>query len=101
MIKARRMKLHKFHVRDARARAKSHRHAVAGRDVRIRRVEINFAAAARREQRHRRDECPDAIRLFVKNVSAETTIAVLDSNFLTRDQINRQMVFKNGNVGLL
>ena len=29
MIQARRVKLHEFHVRDARARAKRHRHAVA------------------------------------------------------------------------
>ena len=81
MIQTRRMKLHEFHVRDARARAIRHRHAVARRDVGIRRVEINFAAAAGRQQRHRRGKSFHAIDFFVENVSAETTVFCPNSEF--------------------
>jgi len=60
------MKLDELHIRDARARAKCHRHAVTRRDVGIRRIKINFAAAARRQQCHRRGKCFDAIGFLSK-----------------------------------
>ncbi len=44
------MKLDELHVGDRRARAVGHGHAVAGGDVRVGGVKINFAAAAGGEQ---------------------------------------------------
>ena len=77
-----------------------HRHAVAGRDVGIRRVEINFAAAARGQQRHRRGERLDAARFFVEHISAEAAVLADVTELLARDQINREVVFKNLDVRL-
>ena len=100
MIKTGRMELHEFHVGNRRAGAKRHRHAVAGGDVGIGRVEINLAATARRQQRHRRGEGPDAARLFVKNVRAEAAVFADVAELLAGDQINGDMVFENLDVRL-
>ena len=94
------MKLDELHVRNRRARAIRHRHAVAGRDVGVRRVEINLAAAARGQQRHRRGEGPDAAGFFVEHISAETAVRPGLTEFLARDQINREVIFKNLDVRL-
>src|ERR1017187_4508354 len=100
MIKTGRMELHEFHVGNRRARPERHRHAVAGGDVGIRRVKINFAAATRGEQRHWRTERPDAISFLVKNVSAEAAILANIAELLARDQINRDVVLENLDVRL-
>ena len=50
MIKAGGMELDELHVRHRRARPIRHRHAVARRDVRVGRVEINFPATAGRQE---------------------------------------------------
>ena len=68
------MKLDELHVRNCRARAIRHRHAVARRDVGIRRVEINFPAAAGRQERHGRGERLDFARFFVEHINAEAAI---------------------------
>ena len=43
------MKLDELHVCNLYARTPCHRHTVAGRNVRIRRVQIDFAATAGRK----------------------------------------------------
>ncbi len=50
VIKARGMELDEFHVGDARSGSIGHGHAVAGGDIRVGRVEINFSATARGQQ---------------------------------------------------
>ena len=77
-----------------------HGHAIARRDVRIRRVQIDLAAAACGQQRNRRRKCFHPIVLLVKNVRAQTTVAVPDSEFPAGNQIDGQVIFKNENVRL-
>src|SRR5205085_2263499 len=48
-VKSRRVKLNKLHVGKLRARGVGHRHAVARRHRRVRRVQVELARAARRE----------------------------------------------------
>ncbi len=94
MKQAGRMKLDELHVRDHRARAPRHRHAVARRDVRVCRVQINFSAAAGREH--------DAIRadrfhlsvFFIENVDAEATIFCREAKLARSDQIHRHVIFQ-------
>ena len=57
-----RMKLHELEVRDARAGAIRHRHAVAGRDRGIGRVAIDLTGAAGRQQHDAGARRPDACR---------------------------------------
>ena len=69
-----RMKLDELHVGDDRAGAPGHRHAVAGRDRGVGRVEINLAAAAGGE-----DETIGANRFhlagfFIEHINAEAAI---------------------------
>ena len=62
VVQAGRVELVELHVRDLGARAVRHRHAVAGRDVGVRRVEVDLAGAAGREHRRAREDrlrpCP-------------------------------------------
>ena len=47
------------------------------------------------------DKNHNHVAIFVEHIRAEAAVAVFQSNFLGCDQINRQMIFKNGNVRLL
>ena len=74
MKQAGRMKLDELHVGDRRAGAPGHGHAVAGRDVRIGRVEINFPATAGREHDPIRANRFDLASFFIENINAEATV---------------------------
>ena len=74
MKQAGRMKLDELHVRDRRAGPPRHGHAVAGRDVGIRRVEINLPATAGREHEPIRADRFDFARSFIQDINAEATI---------------------------
>ena len=58
----------------ARAGAVGHRHAVAGGDVGVARVEVDLARAAGGEQRDAREEALDAPRRGVEHVGAEHAV---------------------------
>ena len=78
-----------------------HRHAVARRDVGIRRVEINFAATARRQKRHRRGKISTRPDFLSNTYAPRQRFSPASTQLLARDQINRQMIFKNLDVRLL
>src|SRR5437016_12210824 len=82
MIQAGRMKLNKLHVRDGRACAISHRHTVAGRDVRIGRVEINLAATTRGQQNAARSKSLDQASSSIQHVNTHTTVHVARASTL-------------------
>src|SRR5215469_15806210 len=85
MIKTGGMELDEFHVRNSRAATISHRHAVAGGDVGIGGVEINFSTAAGGQQCDRRDEGEHAPGIFVEHISSEATVVAHISEFLAGD----------------
>ncbi len=89
-----RMELDEFHVRDRRARAPGHRHAVARRDVRVGRVEINFPATAGRQDQPIGANRFDFGRRFVEHINAEATVFRGEPEFAGRDQIDRHVVFQ-------
>ena len=100
MIKAGRMKLNEFHVRDGRARAIRHGYAVAGRNVRIGCIKINFAAAARRQKHMTRGKRLDLRGSLIEHIDTKTLIGTALAEFLCRDQIDGKMVFENLDVRL-
>ncbi len=69
-----RMKLNKLHVRNRHSGAPGYRHAVTGRDIWIRCVEINFSATTGREHDSVRTDCLHLAAIFIKDVNAEATV---------------------------
>ena len=70
MKQARRVKLKELHVRELRTGTVRHRDPVARRHVRVRRVEVHLAGAARRKNRRAREVGLDAPRRLVEDVCA-------------------------------
>ena len=77
MIQASRVELHELHVGNGGARAVCHRHAVAGGDVRIGRVEVNLPAAAGGQHDDRRGKRFDLARFLVEDIGPHTMVDVL------------------------
>ena len=94
------MELDEFHVRDAAARAPRHCDTVAGRGVGVRRVEIDFARAARREDGVRRLNGDSPAGIQIERVKSVAAMAGQPET-IRRDQIDRVMIFENGNVGMV
>ena len=65
------MELDELHVRDLRAGAPGHGHAVAGRDAGIGRVEIDLAAAAGGEDDAVAAQGQDFAGGFIEHIDAE------------------------------
>ena len=76
------------------ARAPCHRHAVAGRDVGIGRVEINFPATAGRQHDPVRPNRFYLAGFFIENVNAEATIFRRETELGRGDQIDRHVIFQ-------
>ena len=74
VVKAGRMELDEFHVGDPAAGAPGHGDAVAGRSVGIRRIQINLAGAAGRDQRIRGAERDDLTVDAVEHVGAKAAV---------------------------
>src|SRR5947208_10787050 len=86
MIKTGWMELDELHVGDRCTGPKSHGDTVSSGYVRIRRVEINFSAAARRQDRDRRGEGFDLSACRVQYVHAHAAICARLPQFLAGDQ---------------
>src|ERR1051325_2361086 len=95
MIERGGMELDEFHIRDCGAGAIRHRHTIAGRYVRIGCVEINFAAAARGEEKISAGKRFDLTSVAIENVNAQATIHAGKTNFLAGDEIDGEVVFEN------
>src|SRR5438876_7021810 len=100
MVEAGGMELDEFHIGDGSAGAEGHGDAVAGRDVRVGGVEIDFAAAAGGQEGDRGGEGLDLAGGFVEHVSAETAVVASISESLTGEQVNGEVIFENLDVGL-
>ena len=90
VIEAGRVELEELHVRDARADPVRHRDAVAGRDVGVRRVEVDLARAAGGQHHRARDDRFHGAGRLVQQVGAEHDVrpAVLRG----RQQIDRHVI---------
>ena len=88
------MELDELHVRDRRARAPGHGHAVAGRDVGIGRVEINLAAAAGGQDEPIGPKVSTSPRLLIQHINAEAAIFGREAQLAGGDQIDRHVVFE-------
>ena len=92
--------LHKFHVRHAGAGPVSHGHTIATGDVGIARVEIDLAGAARRQQGDRGRIDFHRIPFLIERIASKTPIGAGPPEFLRRDQVNRQHIFKHPDLGV-
>ena len=90
------VELDEFHVAHRRARPPRHGHAVAGGDVGIRRVEVNFAAAAGGEHDAVAAQGEDAAGFFVEHVDADHTILGGVTEFARGDEVDGHVVFHHG-----
>ena len=93
------MKLDKFHVRDGAARSPSHRDTVAGRDVRIARVEINLTRTAGRQHATFGAYCPDEVPVEIQDIDPDTPIGC-DPEFRESNEIHCHMSLEDRNTGM-
>ena len=98
MKKAGRMKLDEFHVGDNRAGAPCHRDAIAGRDRRVGRVEINLAATPGGEDQPVGADGFHHAGNFIEHINSEAMILGGKAKFGRGDQIDRHVIFEQLNV---
>ena len=94
VIEAGGMELDEFHVRHAGSGAIGHGHPVAGGDVGVGRIEIDLAATTGGQHRDSSGEGLNQARGFVEAIDPEAAVDAGPAEFLARDQIDRQMVFR-------
>src|SRR6185436_7719500 len=100
MIQTGRLELDEFHIGDASAGAISHRYAVAGGNVRIGCIKINFAATACGQESDWRSEGFNLAGGVVENIDSEAGISICGADFMAGDQIDTKMIFEDGDVAL-
>ncbi|MCY1299417.1 hypothetical protein D9M70_489450 [compost metagenome] len=94
------MELDEFHVRHPAARAPRHGDAVAGGGVRVGGVQVDLARAARGQHGVRGGEGMHCAGVVVEHVQAVAPVA-RQSHLARRDQVDREMVFEDGDVRML
>jgi len=99
VIQAGRVELDEFHVRYPAAGSPSHGDAVAGGSVRIGRVEVDLAGAARRQNRMIGGEGEDFVVGDIEHVGAETAFFGL-ANLWAGDQVYRNVMFEDRDAGV-
>ena len=98
-----RVELEELHPRDRGAGPEGHRDAVPGRDVRVARVEVDLAGAARGQQRRAGEEGAHAPAVHVEDVGApDAVVPVADRPPEARlqDQVDRQVVLVERDPGV-
>ena len=88
------MKLDELHVGDDRAGTPRHRHAVAGRDGGVGRVEIHFAASAGREDQAIGSNRFHRPGYFIEHVNPEAMVLGRKAKFRGCDQIDRHVILE-------
>jgi hypothetical protein len=99
MVEAGGMKLDELHVCDGSARAIGHGNTVAGGDIRVGGIEIDFSATARRQEGDRRRERFNFAGSIIEYINAEATVVAHVAEFLAGDEIDGEMIFVNFDVG--
>jgi len=100
MVQARGMKLDKLHVCDSSARAISHGNAVAGGNIGVGGIEINFSATTCGQESDRSGESFNSASAIIENVNAEATVVGDVTEFLAGDEIDGEMIFEDFDIGL-
>ena len=100
VVQAGGVELDELEVGDGGAGAKSHREAVAGRDVGVRRIEIHLAAAARCQKHVRGGKCVNIAAPFLEHIHPKAAVWPIAPDLSGGDEIDRDMVFKYLNVRL-
>ena len=77
-----------------RARSPGHGDAIAGRDIRIRRIEINFPATSGRQNDPVRTNRFYLSADLIEDVNAERAIFHGEAEFASGDQVDRHMIFQ-------
>ena len=99
------MKLHKFHVCHAATCAPGHGDAVTGADVRVGGIQVNFARATGSRDRVLCRQCDYFAGLVVEHIRTQAAVwpvtGGLLEQFVRGDEVDRDMVFKDGNVWML
>ena len=88
------MKLDELHVRDLDACSPRHRHAVSSRDVRIRRVQVNFPATAGCQDDSIRPDRFHVTGFFVQNIDAKAAVFCCETEFGCRNQVDGHVIFQ-------
>ena len=101
MKQAGRMELNKFHVGHRCSGAPSHGNSVAGRDIRVRGVEINLAAAAGGEDHSIAPNRFDHPGSVIENIDANHAILSGVAELACRDQVNGHMIVENLDIAFL
>lgn len=87
------MKLNEFHILDIGAGPVGHRDAVAGRNVRIRRITVQLAGSARAQNRRlAADQHPRAVRLLHERAAAFSVL---------RDQVDDEMIVPHLDIRII
>ena len=101
VVEAGGVELDELHVRDLRARAPGEGHAVARRDVGIAGIEVDLAAAARREDRVRGTHGVDLVRRLVEHVRAHTAVGALQAEAARDDEVDHDRLLAHVEDGML
>ena len=100
MVEARRVELDELHVLDLRAGAPREGDAVARRDVGVAGVEVDLAAAARRQHGVGRTDRVDLVRLLVEHVGADAAVRPLHADALRDDEVDDDRVLVRLDLGV-
>ena len=92
------MKLDELHIGDGCPGAERHCDTVAGGDVRVRRVEINFAATAGRQRDPRCREGVDLSGFIVQYINTGAAVGLFMAKLGRCDKVDRKVVLQYGNV---
>lgn len=95
MVEASGMELDELHVGDGGTGAIGHGDSVAGRDVGVGGIEVDFAAASGGEEDDGGEEGGDGIGIAVEGVGTEATILAWAAEFVTGDEVDREMIFED------
>lgn len=102
VVQAGGVELDEFHVRHPAAGAPGHRDAVAGGGVRIRRVQVDLAGAARGQHRVFRLEGEHVATVYILHVQAVAArlaaMRSLGPQLVGRDDVNGDMVFEQRDI---
>src|SRR5271165_2580163 len=101
MKQACRMELNKFHVGHCCPCPPSHCNSIAGRDTRVRGVEINLSAAAGGENDAIAPNRFDNPGSVIENIDANYAILSCVAEFTCGDQVNGHMIVENLDVAFL
>ena len=96
-----RVELDEFHVRDRGAGTPGHGDAVAGRDIRVRRVEVNFPASPGGEDVDIAAQCLDLAGRLVQHIDTDATILHRIAELAGGDEVHGHMVFHDLDARML